>query len=88
MIERLMQAEARYGEPEYSQKSAEIDQITRALYEILDADEKQRLAQLEEAYQAREAAAIRSAFQEGFCAAVRLALDVLEHSHRDGGICH
>lgn len=83
-----MQEEARYGEPEYSRKSAEIDQTTRALYEILDADEKKRLAQLEDAYQAREAAAIRSAFQEGFCTAVRLALDVLEHSRCNGGICH
>ena len=62
MIERLMREEARYGEPEYSRKSAEIDQTTRALYEILDADEKQGVAQLEDAYQPREAAAIRSAF--------------------------
>ena len=83
-----MREEARYGEPEYSQKSAEIVRATCALCETLDADEKQRLAQLEDAYQVREATAVRSAFQEGFCAAVQLALDVLEHSRRDGGICH
>ena len=88
MIERLMREEARYGEPEYSQKSAEIIRATHALCETLDADEKQRLAQLEDTYQAREAAAIRSAFQEGFCAAVLLALDVLEHGRRNGGSCH
>ena len=88
MIERLMQEEARYGEPEYSRRSAEIVRATRALCETLDAEEKQHLAQLEDAYQVREAAAIRSAFQEGFCAAVWLALDVLEHSRCNGGICH
>ena len=88
MIERLMQEEARYGEPEYSRRSTEIVQATRALCETLDAEEKQHLAQLEDAYQARETAAIRSAFQEGFCVAVRLALDVLEHSRQDEGICH
>ena len=87
MIERLMQEESRYGEPVYSQKSAELVRATRALCETLDADEKQYLAQLEDAYQAREAAAIRSAFQEGFCAAIRLALDALEHS-QNGSICH
>lgn len=81
-----MREEARYGEPVYSQKSAELVRATRALCETLDADEKQYLAQLEDAYQAREAAAIRSAFQEG-CAAIRLALDALEHS-QNGSICH
>lgn len=88
MIERLMQEESRYGEPEYSQRSAEIIRAIRALCETLDADEKQHLTQLENAYQLREATAIRSAFQEGFCVAVQLALDVLEHSRQDGSICH
>lgn len=88
MIERLMQEESRYGETEYSQRGAEIIQATRALRETLDADEKQYLTQLENAYQLREAAVIRSAFQEGFCVAVRLALDVLEYSRQDGSVCH
>ncbi|RHR11055.1 hypothetical protein DWX58_00915 [Pseudoflavonifractor sp. AF19-9AC] len=88
MIERLMQEDPRYGEPEYSQRSAEIVRATRALCETLDAEEKQHLTRLENAYQLREAAAIRSAFQEGFCVAVQLALDVLEHSRQNEGICH
>ena len=88
MFERLMQEEARYGEPEYSRRSTEIVRATRALCETLDAEEKQHLTRLENAYQLREAAAIRSAFQEGFCVAVRLALDLLVLSREDVGICH
>ena len=40
---------------------------------------------LEDAYQAREAAVLRSAFAGGFCSAVRLGLEVLEHPLPGGG---
>ena len=88
MIERLMKENTRYGEPEYSRAGEAISQAIQSLSAKLDQDGWKLLSQVEEAYQAREAAVIRSTFQEGFCAAVRLALEVLEHSHRDGGICH
>ena len=78
MLERLFVEHARYGEPEYSRKSAEINRAIKTLSETLEPAEIQLLAQLEDTYQAREAAAVRSAFEEGFCSAVGLALDILE----------
>ena len=85
MIETLLREGARYGEPEYSRESAVIIETARALSQQLDQGGKQLLAELEDAYQAREAAVLRSAFAGGFCSAVRLGLEVLEHPLPGGG---
>lgn len=82
MIERLMKEATRFGEPEYSYAGKIISQATLNLSQKLDPEGKKLLSQLEEAYQDREAIAIHSAFQEGFCSAIWLALDILEYHYQ------
>ena len=83
MIEKLIRSCFRYGEPTYKEKSAEIDEMIQMLSQELSAYKKPLLERLEDSYQAREGAVIRSAFIDGFCTAVQLVVEVVEHQRKN-----
>lgn len=76
MIERLLEAEGRLGEPAYSQAAGQILQAQRELAASLDEAGRELLEKLEAAYIRREGIVMEAAFREGFCTAALLALDV------------
>ena len=75
MIERLMNQERPYGEPEYSKWAEEITRLKNMLCKQLDQSGKQQLEQMEDAYLRRENAALCDAFADGFWSAVELMLE-------------
>ena len=79
MIERLMNLERPYGEPEYSKLSAQIGRLKHQLCGQLSPQGKEQLEQLTNAYLEQSAALSECSFADGFCAAVDLALDYMEH---------
>ena len=79
MIERLMNLERPYGEPEYSKLSVQIRHLKQQLCEQLDQEGKGWLEQLADTYLEQSAVLSESSFTDGFCAAVDLMLDYLEH---------
>lgn len=79
MIERLMNLERPYGEPEYSKLSAQISQLKQQLCEQLNQEGKTWLEQLADTYLEQSAVLSESSFTDGFCVAVDLVLDYLEH---------
>lgn len=79
MIERLMNLERPYGEPEYSELSAQIGQLKQQLCEQLNREGKECLEQLADTYLEQSAALSEGSFTDGFCTAVDLMLDYLEH---------
>lgn len=83
MIEKLIRSCFRYGEPTYKEKSTEIDEMIQMLSQELSADKKPLLERLEDSYQARESAVIRSAFIDGFCTAVQLVVEVVEYQRKN-----
>ncbi len=72
MMERLMNQEHPYGEPEYSRLSEEIAKLKTLLCGQLDTDGKRNLDQLSDIYVHQETAVLRDAFSEGFWTAVEL----------------
>jgi len=79
MIERLMDMEHPYGEPEYSKLSHEITRLRRILEKQLDREGVEYLEQLSDAYISQGSAVLRDAFADGFWCAVEL---MLEHLRR------
>lgn len=79
MIERLMNLERPYGEPGYSKLSAQISQLKRQLNSQLNPQGKEQLEQLTNTYLEQSAALSEGSFTDGFCTAVDLMLDYLEH---------
>lgn len=79
MIERLMNLEHPYEEPEYSKLSVQIRHLKQQLCEQLDQEGKGWLEQLTDTYLEHSAVLSESSFTDGFCAAVDLALGYLEH---------
>lgn len=75
MIERLMNPERPYGEPEYSRLSEQITQLKQELIIQLDQEGRERLEQLTDAYLRQENAVLRDAFADGFWSAVELMLE-------------
>ena len=57
--------------------------MIQMLSQELSADKKPLLERLEDSYQAREGAVIRSAFIDGFCTAVQLVVEVVEHQRKN-----
>lgn len=76
MIERLMNLERPYGEPEYSKLSAQIGQLKQQLYGQLDQEGKDWLEQLADTFMRQEPLILRDAFADGFWAAVELMLEL------------
>ena len=77
MIERLLEKEKRFGEPDYSRAMQEILAASEKLSKYLQPEGKRLLDELSDAYTRRETTVMEAAFREGFCQATLLALDVL-----------
>lgn len=75
MIERLMNLERPYGEPEYSKLSAQIGQLKQQLCGQLNQEGKDRLEQLTDIVMRQEHLILCDAFADGFWTAVELMLD-------------
>lgn len=75
MIERLMNQERPYGEPEYSKLSAQISQLKQQLCEQLNQEGKDWLEQLADTFMRQELLVLRDAFADGFWTAVELMLE-------------
>lgn len=75
MIERLIDPERPYGEPEYSILSEQLTQLKQRLYSQLTQEGKDRLEQLTDIFIRQETAILHDAFADGFWTAVELMLD-------------
>ena len=77
MIEKLMNPELPYGEPEYSEIGKEINNLMERLVAKLDAGDRALLGQLADlhAHQANVVAA--DTYVAGFCTAIDLMQDYL-----------
>lgn len=79
MIERLMNLERPYGEPEYSRLAEKITQLKQQLAGQVDQEGVRWLERLSDLYIRQETAVLRDAFADGFWSAVEL---MLEFQHR------
>ena len=79
MIEKLMNPELPYGEPEYSETGKEINSLMERLTAKLDAGDRALLEQLADLHAHRANAVAEDTYVAGFCAAVDLMLDYLRH---------
>lgn len=75
MIERLMNLERPYGEPEYSELAAEIARLKQQLAGQVDQEGAHCLERLADLYAQQETAVLRDAFADGFWSAVELMLE-------------
>ena len=75
MLERLMNSESPYGEPQYSKLSEQIIQLKERLVEQLDPYGKDQLEQLSDAYIRQGSLMLPDAFADGFWTAVELMLE-------------
>ena len=75
MIERLIDPERPYGEPEYSILSEQLTQLKQQLCSQLTQEGKDRLEQLTDIFIRQETAILHDAFADGFWTAVELMLD-------------
>ena len=83
MLERLMNPERPYGEPEYSSISKQISEIRQSLENQINPDAHVLLEQLSNAYIRQGNTMLADVFADGFCAAVELMLDLLRHRQED-----
>jgi hypothetical protein len=82
MIERLMDMERSYGEPEYSKLSHQITQLRQALEQQLNQEGLADLERLTEAYIRQGNVLLSDGFAEGFWSAINLALEHYMQNHR------
>lgn len=75
MIERLMNLERPYGEPEYSKLAEQINQLKQQLCGQLDPIGKGLLEQLADTCVRQETAILRDAFENGFWTAIELMME-------------
>lgn len=83
MIERLMNLERPYGEPEYSKLSAQISQLKQQLCEQLNQEGKDWLEQLSDTFMRQEPLILRDAFADGFWTAVELMVEFQQRKSRN-----
>lgn len=79
MIEQLIKSEGSYNGPEFHKLSEEIVQLKQQLGSQLNQQGKEHLDQLTDIYLEQSTALLKASFIDGFCTAVDLALDYLEH---------
>ena len=79
MIERLINSGNSCDGPEYRKPSEKIIQLKQQLCGQLSPHGKEQLEQLTDTYLEQSAALLEVSFTNGFCAAVDLVLDYLEH---------
>lgn len=75
MIERLINLERPYGEPEYSKLSERRTQLKQRLSSQLTQEGQNLLEQLTDIFMRQETATLHDAFADGFCTAVELILE-------------
>lgn len=75
MLEHLMNEERTYGEPVYSEQAKEITQIRQQVFMQLNAEGRDALERMSDAYMRQETAVLHDAFAEGFWTAVELMLE-------------
>ncbi len=80
MIEKLLDEEYPYGEPEYSCTEKQITELKAAIELQLDQKGKTLLEQISDAYLHQNAVIIKDAFVGGFCTAFEIMLDVFSHA--------
>ena len=78
MIEQLFNEERRYGEPIFSQTTAQIVKVREAVRTKLDDAGKAQLGQLEDLYIRQNNSILKDVYAEGFSTAVKLLLEALE----------
>ena len=66
MIEKLMDMERTYGEPEYGRISEQATILRKELCEMLGNEGRIYLERLEDTYLRRENTVLRDAFRQGF----------------------
>ena len=76
MIELLFPEEFPFGEPEYSKLSEEIWRLRRSITLKLNDEGNVELERLSDMYLRQSNVAVRSAFVEGFRAAMKLAQEL------------
>lgn len=81
MIERLMDMERLYGEPEYGKLSQQIIHLRKMLEKQLDEEGVAYLERLSDAYIRQGSVALTDAFADGFWCAVEIALDYLRRKN-------
>lgn len=75
MIERLINQEHPYGEPEYSRLSEQITQLKQELNIQLDQEGREQLEQLSDTCICQATVILHDAFADGFWSAVELMLE-------------
>lgn len=78
MIEKLMNPERPYGEPDYSKLSEQIHQLQQTISVHLTTEGQKQMEQLADTYIRRETAALSDAFADGFWTAVELMLELYQ----------
>lgn len=76
MIEKLMNPERPYGEPDYSKLTEQINHLQCSISAQLPPQSQSEMAQLADTYIRRETAALSDAFTDGFWTAAKLVLDL------------
>ena len=79
MIEQLFNEERQYGEPVFSQTTAQIVKVRESVRTKLDDAGKAQLGQLEALYIRQNSAMLKDVYAEGFSTAVKLLLEALGH---------
>lgn len=79
IIDRLMDPEHSYGEPEYSNLARSASCIQQELSLTLNPQENALLQQLIDLYTAQYTPLVRDAFRDGFCTAITLLNEVQYH---------
>ena len=79
MIEILFNAESSCDGPEYRNLSEKIILLKQQLCSQLSPLGKEQIEQLTDAYLEQSAALLKVSFTDGFCTAVDLVMDYLEH---------
>lgn len=79
MIEKLLDEEYPYGEPEYSRIAKQITGLKTSLEMQLTPEGKDLLEQISDAYLHQNTIVIKDAFMDGFCTAFEIILDVFSH---------
>ena len=77
MIEKLMNPELPYGEPEYSEIGREINNLMERLSMGMSKEEIALLERLADLHAHRANAVATATFISGFCTAIDLTLDYL-----------
>ena len=79
MIEKMMNPELPYGEPEYSELGREINDLMERLAAKLEADDRMLLEELADLHAHRANVVAEDTYVAGFCAAFDLVVDYLRH---------